>query len=271
MPIDSLKTITTAIWREEAHPSDAFIAKECFLRNVPFLADNGILNHADAFEAFYFGYTGIKPKSWQTSLLEKMAVAAMTVGPRSYPGRAAIAAGAGSSTIASMAIAAIAGAAGQLGGGHELVRLLGYWSKFGTDIEAWQARLKEDLTSHSPKNTEVLSVWPESAHPPGHDPNSGENSPIVITVLEQLSSISKGQALPWLAKHREILESAVNMPITLVAVIAAGFHDLDFQPPTAEFFWLWMLLMASGLHGIEQLSFGAEKYPFFPNGIKIQR
>lgn len=272
MPVDSQKTITTAIWREEAHPNDAFIAKECFLRNIPFLADNGILSHASAFEAFYFGYTGIKPQSWQTSLLEKMAVAAMTVGPRSYPARAAIAAGAGNSTIASMVTAAVAGASGQQGGGHELVQLLGYWSKFGTDIEAWQAQLKQDLTSKDNlENTEVLSVWPKLAHPPGHDPNSRENSPIVITVLEQLSSLSKCKALPWLAKHREMLESNVDMPMTLVAVIAAGFHDLDFQPPAAEFFWLWMLLVASGLHGIEQLSFGAEKYPFFPNGIKIQR
>lgn len=271
MPFDNLKAITTAIWREEAHPDDVFTAKECFLRNIPFLADNGILNHAGALEIFYFGYTGVKPQSWHTDLLNKMAVAAMTIGPRSYPSRAAIAAGAGESTVASMAIAAIAAGAGQLGGAHEMVRLLKYWNTLGLDIDAWNSQLKKDLVADNSEDTnEILSVWPRPAHPPGHNPNSRECSHSVITTIRLLSQLSKGEALPWLAIHREALELSVNMPLTLVAVIAAGFHDLGFQPPAAEFFWLWMQLMAAGLHGIEQLSHGPEKYPLFPDGIRLQ-
>lgn len=266
--------ITSSIWQETAHPDNRYLADECYLRGIPFFTDTGILKNAGAFELLFFAYTGRRPKHWEIELLEKMTVSAMTIGPRSYPARAALAAGAGHSTTASMIIASTAAGSGQLGGGRELMILLEYWLRFGTDTNAWLAQLKIVQSDGECRDTDVndvLSVWPPIAYPPGHDPNISSSIPAVAAALKLLADLSQGSALPWLAQHRETLENSVNMPLALVAVIAAGFHDLEFKPTVAEFFWLWMLNMASGLHGIEQMTHGADKYPLFPQGIKLAK
>ena len=107
------EVIHTKIWREEPELDNPFAAKKCFCAGYDVYGD--LLGKASWIEYLYLLFMLEKPTEQQAKLLETIAVTIANPGIRDHSVLAAMNAGVGGSTSASVLMAALAVGAGQYG------------------------------------------------------------------------------------------------------------------------------------------------------------
>lgn len=246
--------IRTCIWLEEPEPDNPFATRAAHCHGYDVYG--GMLGQARWVEMLYLLFRGEAPTSAQAELLETLVVALANPGPRDPSVHAAMCGGVGGSTAAACLIAALAVGAGQLSGGREVFLVMEAWNSCGTDLDAWQRLLAAPAD-------DTASIWPNAEHPPGFDPHGVSIPTIVSQTLDCLAGISTEARLPWLAKNRSSLETAVGRPLAMSGVAAAAFSDLGFTPEQGEMLHLLLRLPGAAAHALEQWQVGHKKFPFF--------
>lgn len=252
--IEKNEQIRTRIWMEEPEPDNLFATKAAYCHGYDVYG--GMLGKSRWVEMLFLLFRGEAPTSWQTELLETLAVALANPGPRDPSVHAAMCGGVGGSTAASCLIAALAVGAGQLSGGREVFLTIEAWNICGTDLYSWQRHLAEPAG-------DTASIWPTPEHPPGFDPHGVRTATPVRQTLTNLVSVSKEARLPWLEANRTALETAAGHPLTMSGVAAAALSDLGFTPEQGEMLHLLLRLPGAAAHALEQWQYGHKKFPFF--------
>ncbi len=254
----------TRIWDEEAEADNPFAARACYCAGYDVYGD--LLGAIRWEEYLYLMLRGEAPEEHEARLLHDLAIALANPGLREYSVHAAMNAGVGGSSHAACLSAALAVGAGQLGGGRDLHEAMGIWSRCARDLNAWSEALAAYNAAAEPDRTEL---WAPMAHPPGFDPNGVSCTTPVRRTLEHLSAIVPAGALAWLAAHRQALEAAAGMPLSMAGVAAAAYTDLGLEAPQAEMLHLLLRLPGAAAHALEQEGYGSGKFPFFKNGLKL--
>lgn len=255
------ENITTKIWCEESEADNPFTAKSSYCSGYDVYGD--LLGKISWAEYIYLLFKLEKPKPWQASLLENIAVAVANPGPRDLSIRAAMNCGVGGSTAASCLMAALAPGAGKNGGAREVYQVMRLWQQCQFDLAEW----KQKLSNY--EDEETVEVWPSSEHPPGYEPYGSSCSTPVLKTLTHLTEIYADGALAYLSANREQLEQSANCPLGMTGVIAAAFTDLEFSDEQAEILFLLLRLPGAAVHSLEQKKLGWRKYPFFGEGLTL--
>ena len=255
------EVIHTKIWQEEPEADNPFAAAKCYCSGYDVYGE--ILEKSSWAEYLYLLFKLEKPQSWQTDLLEKIAIAIANPGIRDHSVRAAMNAGVGGSTSASALMAALAVGAGNLNGGHEIYCLMEWWHECGEDLQQWRTRMKELQKSKR------ATIWSEFDRVPGFDPHGVSCTTPTLQTLTVLEKISHKNALTWLRENRQTLEIVANSPLSMTSVIAAAYVDLELSAEQAEMIYLLMRLPGAAVHALEQKQMGWKKYPFFGDALKI--
>ena len=264
MEEDSSKkdVLHTKIWQEVAQEDNPFAARSCYCSGYDVYED--ILPQASWFEYVYLLFKLDKPNQWQTSLLEKVAIAIANPGIRDHSVRAAMNAGVGGSTAASSLMAALAVGAGQLGGAREVYSAVNLWKSCQHDLSLWQ---------HQLVNFEKKEVdgWPAKEHAPGFDPNGVTCTQPVLKTLSLCADIKQATNLNWLQSNRAELEKIANAPLAMSGVISAALSDLGFDAEQSEVLYLILRLPGAAVHALEQKEMGWKKYPFYLDKFHIDQ
>jgi len=255
-------TLHTKIWREEPQDENPFVAKACFCSGYDVYGD--LLQKASWFEYLYLLFKLEKPQAWQSSLLEKVAIAVANPGIRDHSVRAAMNAGVGGSTSASTLMAALAVGAGQLGGAREVYSVMKIWKSCQQDIAKWNEQLinldKSDVDG-----------WPAKEHSPGFDPNGVTCAQPVLTTLALCAEYKEAVSIHWLTTNRQRLEKIAKAPLAMSGVVGAALHDLGFDAEQSEMIYLMLRLPGAAVHALEQKAMGWKKYPFYLDKFHIDQ
>jgi len=256
------EVIHTKIWREEPEPDNPFAAKKCFCAGYDVYGD--LLGKASWAEYIYLLFKLEKPTPEQAKLLETIAVAIANPGIRDHSVRAAMNAGVGGSTSASALMAALAAGAGQYGGAREVFLFMEYISECGEDHNLWKEKMLDK------NNPTIPDIWPEITHFPGFDFNADCCAEPVLKTLNKLVQIDDSNVMAWLQEQRLNLESMVEAPMSMTAVIATAFYSLDLTSSQGEMLYLLLRLPGAAVHSLEQRVHGWRKYPFFGEVLKYK-
>lgn len=249
-----IETIHTRIWLEEPEPDNSFATRAAYCYGYDVYGE--MLGRTRWVEMLFLLFRGEAPESAQAELLDALAVALANPGPRDPAVHAAMCGGACGSTAASCLMASLAVGAGQLSGGHEILRAMEAWAICGDDLDAWRRCLATPITDE-------ISIWPAAECPPGFDPHGVSTATIVKQSLSCLARLSPGPRLPWLEKSRVHLEAAVDRPLALTGIAAAAFADLGFTKEQGEMLYLLLRLPGAAVHALEQWQYGHKRFPFF--------
>lgn len=258
---DKRDIIHTQIWEELPESDNPFAAAICRCAGYDVYGD--LLGKAGWAEYLYLLFKRERPTPRQARLLEGLAVALANPGPRDPSIHAAMSGGVGRSTHAACLMAALAVGAGQAGGAHEVALAMDCWRECGTDLAAWEQRLKH------PPRAERADIWPDPEHPPGFDPHGASCARPVRQTLAFLADIGAGPALAWLHRERPALENLAGHPLSMLGVAAAALADLDFDSDQGEMLCLLLRLPGAAAHALEQRQHGWRNFPFFANGIEL--
>lgn len=261
-PLTTPEVVYTRIWEEEPEKNNPFSAAACYCYGYDVYGD--LLGKVKWMEYLYLLLRGELPQPKQLRLLEVLAVAIANPGPREPTIMAAMCGGVGGSTWASCLSAALAVGAGQLGGAHEIAQIYAWWKTCGFSLEKWM-----NWMIH-PEKRICTDIWPELEHIPGFDPNGVTCATPVFQTLELLTTLSTGQALPWLFKNRVELERHLGYPLAMTGVAAATFYDLGFDADQAELLYLLLRLPGALAHAREQREIGVKRFPFFKNAVELE-
>lgn len=247
--------IHSSIWEEEAADDNEFSAAVCRCRGYDVFGD--LLGKASYVEYLFLLFKGERPSSTAADALELLMVALANPGPRDPSVHAAMAAGVGGSTSASVLTAALAVGAGSYGGGREVLLAMEAWQERGMALERWQSGLR------SPPAPTRVEVWPEPEHPPGFAPHERRcPAPVLQTLARFAQRLPEGR-VAWLAREREALEAAAGQPLAMTGVAAAVLADLGFSPGEGEMLTLLLRLPGAAVHALEQQRLGFRQFPFF--------
>ena len=246
--------IQTRIWLEEPEDDNPFATRAAYCHGYDVYGE--MLGNARWVDMLYLLFQGEAPTSQQADLLEALAVALANPGPRDPSVHAAMCGGVGGSVAASCLMAALAVGAGQYSGAREVYLAMQIWEASGTDFDKWLPHLA------SPPEIPV-SGWPKPEHIPGFDPHGISTPRSVIQVLDHLADTSPGVQLSWLKAHREKLEGAARLPLSLTGVTAAAYSDLGLNPDQGEMLHLMLRLPGAAAHALEQKALGHKKFPFY--------
>lgn len=253
--------ISSKIWQELPEPDNPFAASVCYCSGYDVYGE--ILRKASWVEYLYLLFQGERPSNDQVRLLELLAIALANPGPRDHSVRAAMNGGVSGSTNASSLMAALAVGSGALGGSRELVVLMRYWSDCGRNLDLWTSHLLH------PPQEERLAGWVSMEHPPGFDPHGAGCAKPVLQTLDCLSTLQISETLNWLRRHRADLELVVDLPLAMIAVVAAACVDLALGQEKAEMLYLLLRLPGAAVHALEQRECGWRKYPFFNDAVEL--
>jgi citrate synthase len=262
----STQPITSGFWFEQAEADNPFAAAQC--RCAGFDVYGDLLGKASATDYLFLLMRREPPTARQRQLLDGLAVALGNPGPRDLSVQAAMSAGAGGSGLAASLMAALAPAAGNLGGAQEVNCLLQLWQRFGTDLQSWREFLQQDFPLTDPDQL-YAEVWPTLEHAPGFDPYGVQCTAPVLQSLDYLAQCSDGPRLPWLRRQRQQLEAAAAKPLALCAVAAAALADLGCDAETAEMLYLLLRLPGAAAHALEQRERGWRDFPFHSEGLVL--
>ena len=258
------ESIESAFWQEYAEADNPFAATKCRCAGYDVYGD--LLDKVNWIEYLYLLFHTEAPTAQQVKLLNGLAVAIANPGPRDYSVHAAMAAGAGGSTLASALMAALAVGAGNLGGARDVYQALLVWERCGSDFSQWLPVLR-----HWQEQQQALpvSTWPAPEHPPGFDPNGVSCPAPVRQTLTYLADNTIAERLLWLRENRYQLEAEAGLPLAFSGVAAAAFADLGCSPQQAEMLYLLLRLPGAAAHALEQLQLGPKSFPFYRHGIDL--
>lgn len=261
MSENKMEPLYSNIWEEEAEPDNPFAASVCYCHGFDVYGD--LLGKASWIDYLYLLFQGEPPSSAQGKLLEGLAIVLANPGIRDHGIQAATASAVGLSSSAACLMSALAVGAGNLAGAREIIVTMDIWKHCELNLEKWRNHIAIPLKDAR------TDVWTPLEHPPGFDPYGAKCATPVCQTLDYLSSLEAGPALPWLNSHRIELEDFATCPLAMTGVVAAGFHDLGFEPEQAEMLHLLLKLPGAAVHALEHRKFGHKKYPYFGNGLVL--
>ncbi|MDT4330134.1 citryl-CoA lyase [Methylomonas sp. MED-D] len=250
----TIPTIRTRIWREEAESDNRFATRTAYCRGYDVYGE--MLGQARWTDLLYMLFMPEAPSAEQSALLDSLALALANPGPRDPAVHAAMCGGVCGSPAASSLMAALAVGAGQAGGAREVYNAANGWLRCGTDLNAWRRWLTESLTA------DPGSVWPAVEHPSGFDDHGAGTSLPVRQTLDCLAKYGVGPRLPWLIENLAALQALAGRPLALSGVAAAALADLGFDPEQSEMLYLLLRLPGAAAHALEQRPLGYKKFPF---------
>ncbi len=259
-------TITTDIWQEIPSVTNPFRPDRCLCSGYDVYGD--LIQQASWIEYLYLLFKRERPNGKQAKLFNGISIALANFGPRDPSIHAAMAAGAVGCGAGASLIAAIGPAAGQLGGAHEVARLVENFQEMELDTENWLIWMGSCNEQTKPW-TDYEDVWPHSDHPPGLDPYAESASLTTLKALEYLASISPGEHLTWLEREYKKIERHFNKGISLAFVAAAGLRDLMLDPEQAEMIYLLLRLPGAAAHSLECRYQGWKSVAFYENGLNL--
>lgn len=250
------------IWFEEPEEQDPFAARHQYVQGYSVQTD--LLRHASWFDYLLLMFNGKKPETWESLLLEKLAISLANPGLRDASVRAAMNAGVSGATPAACLMSALAVGSGQYGGAQEVLLCMQRWQRCQQSTELWL----KDLEQIVPPDA-VDDIWPAPEHPPGFDPNLRVTPGSLLDALEFLQSLSRGKTLPWVASNWQTLIAAARMPLSWTMLASATFHDLGLTPNGAVMAFLILRLPGAATHAIEQEQGGWKQFPFVADAIEL--
>ena len=254
--------IYSKVWREDAEKDDPFTAQKCFLAGYDVYGD--LLGKIHWTDYIYVLFKHDPPSKNISKQLNDLAVAIACSGPRDVSTQAATSAAAGGSTLASCLIAALSVGAGKLGGAREVHDAILIWEACSTNLEQWEAFLTQTWP------VESHSIWPDSEHPFGFDPNGICCATPVKQTLAHLAETSESDSqLRWLHENRKTLEAYANIPLAMSGVASCAFSDMGFDSQEGEMLYLLLRLPGAAALSLEQHWRGWEDYPFHKNGLTL--
>lgn len=252
--IDQADVIHTRIWKEEPEANNPFATRAAYCRGYDVYGE--MIGHARWVEMLVLLFRDTLPNEAALDMLEALAVAIANPGPRDPSVHAAMCGGVGGSAAAASLMAALAVGAGRNGGARDVYDAMSMWVTCETDLDAWSA-------NRTVQASERIEIWPDREHPAGFDPNGIAVSTITRQLLSVLAGIGKTARLTWLDRHREDLESIMEMPLAISGVAAAAFADLGFMPAEGEMLFLLLRLPGAAAHALEQGTQGYRRFPFY--------
>lgn len=253
--VDPANLVHTRIWREEPEPDNPFATRAAYCRGYDVFGE--MVGRARWVEMLLLLFRDELPDAAAVDMLEALAVALANPGPRDPSIHAAMCGGVAGSSAAASLIAALGVGAGRYRGARDVFDMMTHWGAYGTDIESWQAHLRD-------AQPETIDIWPQREHPAGFDPHGVSTPTIVRQLLEVLARIGATPNLRWLSEHRQALEAAIGLPLELTAVAATAFSDLGFTPAEGEMLYLLLRLPGAAAHALEQEKNGFKRFPFYP-------
>jgi citrate synthase len=234
--------IRTAIWDEEAEPDNPFVAVRSYCRGYDVFGE--LLGAISSSDYLYLLLRGELPAPASSTTLQILAVALANPGPRDPSVHAAMAAGVGGSTAASMLMAALAVGAGSQGGAREV----------------FDAMACLQGSAPPPRPTDI---WPEPAATPGFSDQARQCPLPVRQTLARLTALLPEGRTADLHVRREALEAERGAPLALTGVVAAALTDLGFSAEEGEMLYLLLRLPGAAAHALEQKRQGFRHFPFF--------
>lgn len=264
----SSSPLHTRIWQEEGQAGNPFATQAAYCHGYDVYGQ--MLGRATWVDMLYLLFKGEAPSLAQARMLEALALALANPGPRDPMVHAAMCGGIGGSHAAASLMAALTVGAGQCGGAREVRLAMVAWAD-GDALNASDAdhdtQLIARLINHDAPQWLATSDsgWPEREHPAGFDPHGVRTAGIVLKTLETLAGMGTAPRLAWLLAHRQSLEAAAHMPLTMTGVAAAALTDLGFDPMQGEMLHLLLRLPGAAAHALEQQKFyGFRRFPYPP-------
>ncbi|MBJ7470503.1 MAG: hypothetical protein JHD16_04345 [Solirubrobacteraceae bacterium] len=245
--------LQTAIWHEEAEPTDAFAVRRARLHGYDVTGD--LLGRASWGEMLLLLFTGQRPTAQAAALLTDLAVAVANPGPRDPSVHSAMAAGVSGAPAAAVLMAALSAGAGQGGGGRDVLLAMQLHASCGDDLTAWSGAIQAP-------GTERDDAWPTMEHPPGFEPHAAQRATTVDQTLAALARRAPGGRLTWLQAHADELEAMAGRPLSMAGVAAAALLDLGLAPEQGEMVYLLLRLPGAAAHALEQAQLGFKAFPF---------
>lgn len=249
----------TRIWHEEAEPDNAFATRKARCHGYDVYGQ--MLGRARWADMTWLLLKGEVPSEAEATMLDTLAVALANPGPRDPMVHAAMCGGVGGSPAAASLMAALAVGAGQSGGARDVYLCMRHWAQCHDQPEtAWIPTLIQtgQPTWLAPDD----AGWPAIEHPAGFDPHGVSTAMIVAQTLMMLASLSPGPRLPWMARHREALEQAAQLPLAMTGVAAAALADMGFNARQGEMLFLLLRLPGAAAHALEQSDYGFKHFPY---------
>lgn len=259
------------IWLDEAQPENPFVAEHSYC--CGYNLSEQIIPNASICDYWLLLFTGKKPSSKQSRLLEIILVSLANLGPRSETVRAAMNAGVGGSTSASFLIASLSVGAGQNGGAREVYTLVSWFIEHQLDLIAWKKQLHSPNSNFAKQSSEREDIWDPYNHTPGFEQHGVRTPQKYVDILELLARESvqgDESAVAWLLKNKTELETHCEAPIGLPLIVASVLFDLGFSAEKAELLFLVAILPGAAVHALEAKQQGWRQFPFFGSSIELE-
>lgn len=261
-------TLYTSLWKEEAEPIDPYVTRVAYCSGYDVYGD--LVGQARWIEMLYLLFHKEPPTGLQAALFEALAVALANPGPRDPSVHAAMCAGVGGSTAASVLMAALSVGAGQMNGSREVYEIVKAWHRCGVCLASWQEWCQQVLDA-DPAGDTSGSVWPSAGRMGrvvGFDRQAHVGSTLVKQTIDVFSGFVKEgntefvDGMEWLQTYQATLEQYAQAPMTLMFPVATALYVLKFTPEQAELLTLLLRLPGAAAHALEQADKGYRYFPF---------
>jgi citrate synthase len=233
--------IKSDITYEQPCEDNEFLVKEVRTHGYNVL---NLMDSCDYIDVFFLLYQKDLPTKKQKSILTKLSIFLINLGPRHTSARAAANAGIGRTDVNHIVPIAIMGMGGEYGGSKEVEQAMRYLkSHHSSDFK---------LLAKNTLSTNILNSDSDIILAPGFGTDFGGQSPFLLDVKDIfLKECPDDGYLNWANKFVEALANEKQCGWRLAGVVAAVLLDLDFEPRMGA--GLFQILASPGAfaHGIQ--------------------
>ncbi len=233
--------IQSKITCEKPSEDNEFLAEETRIHGYDVL---DLMDNCDYLDTFYLLFRGELPTKAQKTLLQKLSVAIINLGPRHQSSRAAANAGIGRTDVNNILPIAIMAMSGSYGGSKEIENAMRFLKK--------SFKLLPKVIASEQLYSFPITLDEDWIVAPGFGTDFQGQSPYLINIVNKLSGVSPVNGyLNWAVNFVDSLPVNKNCGWRLAGLVASVLLDLNFEP--REGGGVFQLLAGPGsfAHGIE--------------------